>query len=32
MEKKIGEKHIISYNKHGIKVNAWAGISKDKKK
>ena len=26
--RKIGEKHGISYNKHGKKVNAWAGISK----
>ena len=25
--RKIGEKHGISYNKHGKKVNAWAGIS-----
>ena len=25
---KIGEKHGISYHKHGKKVNAWAGISK----
>ena len=29
---KIGEKHGISYNKHGKKVNAWAGISKGDKK
>ena len=27
MEKNRG-KHGISYNKHGKKVNAWAGISK----
>ena len=29
--RKIGEKHGISYNKHGKKVNAWAGISKGRK-
>ena len=25
------EKHGISYNKHGKKVNAWAGLSKSVK-
>ena len=29
--RKIGEKHGISYDKHGKKVNAWAGISKSGK-
>ena len=30
--RKIGEKHRISYNKHGKMVNAWAGISKSGKR
>ena len=29
--RKIWEKHGISYNKHGKKINAWAGISKSGK-
>ena len=31
MEKKIGEKYGITYNKHGKKVNTWVDISKDGK-